>query len=119
MYLSIKILDYITFLYYIALQSALQKDFSSLSSLILFRIGKKVPFPKICHTYRTMIKFGTIIPNEFYLNYESRDTLVDFGCHKNFLPEINKVCYVKKYRYRLHFIHKEDSKRKFKYNIYL
>ena len=115
MYLSIKILDYITFLYYIAFQNALQKEFSSLNSLILFRTGslgvahrcgdKKVPFPKICHTYPAMMKLGTVIPYLMKIQkiYESRDAHVEFCCHKNFLPEINKFCYVKKYRYRLHF----------------
>ena len=57
--------------------------------LTLFRMGllgaahgwvgsKKSPLTKICHTYPTMMKLGTIIP---YLNkikkiYESRDTLL-------------------------------------------
>ena len=115
MYLSIKILDYITFLYYIAFQSALQKELSSLSSLILFRTGSlgvahrcggtKVPFPKICHTYPTMMKLGTVIPYLMKIQkiYESCNAHVEFCCHKNFLSEINKFCYVKKYRYRLHF----------------
>ena len=50
--------------------------------------GKKPPspslptFPKICHTYPTMMKYGTVIP---YLNkikkiYESRDTPLDYFC---------------------------------------
>ena len=40
---------------------------------------KKAPLPKICHTYLTMMKLGTVIP---YLKiekiYESRDTPPDF-----------------------------------------
>ena len=39
---------------------------------------KKVLVPKICYTYPTMMKLGIII-------------------------EISNFCYVKKYRYRLHF----------------
>ena len=42
--------------------------------------GKKVPLPKICHSYPTMMKRGTVIP---YLKkiqeiYESRDTPPEF-----------------------------------------
>ena len=47
------------------------------------RMGcQKAPtrLPKICHTYSTMMKLGTVVP---YLNkiekiYESRDTALDF-----------------------------------------
>ena len=47
---------------------------------------KKVPFPKICRRYPTMMKIGTIIP---YLNkiqeiYESRDTSPEFCKHQHF-----------------------------------
>ena len=44
-------------------------------------VDKKVPVPKICHTYPTMMKLCTVIP---YLKaiiqkmYESRDTTLDF-----------------------------------------
>ena len=42
--------------------------------------GKKGPFPKICHTYPTMMKLGRVIP---YLKktqriYESPNTPLDF-----------------------------------------
>ena len=42
--------------------------------------GGKGPLPKICHTYPTMMKLGTVIP---YLKKiqnicESRDTLLEF-----------------------------------------
>ena len=48
--------------------------------------AKKAPLPKICHTYPTMIKFGTVIP---YLEkiekiYESRDTPREFRWHQYF-----------------------------------
>ena len=38
--------------------------------------GKKVPLPKICHTYPTMMKLGTVIPylKKIQKIYESRDT---------------------------------------------
>ena len=47
---------------------------------------KKVPFPKICHTYPTMMKLGTVRP---YLKktekiYESRDTTSEFCWHQHF-----------------------------------
>ena len=63
------------------------------------------PFPKVCHTYPTMMKLGTLIP---YLKknqklYKSRDTPPEFCWHQQFLPEISKFCYIKKYRYRLYF----------------
>ena len=42
--------------------------------------GKKAPFSKICHTYPTLMKLGTVIP---YLRkikkiHKSRDTPFDF-----------------------------------------
>ena len=42
--------------------------------------GKKTPLPKICHTYPTMIKLGTVIPylKEFQKLYESHDTVLGF-----------------------------------------
>ena len=42
--------------------------------------GKKPPLSKICHTYPTMIKLGTVIPypKKFQKKYESRDTHPDF-----------------------------------------
>ena len=42
--------------------------------------GKKVPLPKICHTYPTMIKLGTIIPylKKIQKMYESYDTPFKF-----------------------------------------
>ena len=57
--------------------------FSILHSKEYSRIGgvdKKVPVPKICHTFPTMMKLCTVIP---YLKviqkmYESRDTTLDF-----------------------------------------
>ena len=64
-----------------------------------------LPLPKICHTYATMIKLVTVIPYlkkiKKYMNHvthtlSSAETSI-------FSPEISKFCYVKKYRYRLHF----------------
>ena len=42
--------------------------------------GKKAPLPKICHTYPTMMKLGTVIPcpKKIQKIYESRDTPLDF-----------------------------------------
>ena len=43
-------------------------------------MGEKVPLPKICHTYRTMMKHGTVIPylKKIQKMYESRDTHPEF-----------------------------------------
>ena len=44
------------------------------------RGGQKGPLPKICHTYLTMMKLGTVIPylKKIQKLYESRDTLPAF-----------------------------------------
>ena len=65
---------------------------------------QKGPLPKTCHTYPTMMKLGTVIPylKKIQKLYESRDTPLEFCWHQHFLPEINKFCYIKKYRYRFH-----------------
>ena len=43
-------------------------------------VGKKAPLPKICHTYPTMLNFGTVIPylKKIQNTYESRDTPCEF-----------------------------------------
>ena len=67
--------------------------------------AKRPPLPKICHTYPTMIKLGTVIPylKKLQKIYESRDTPPDSTDISIFSPENTKVCYMKKYKYRLHF----------------
>ena len=42
--------------------------------------GKKAPLPKICHTYPTIMKLGTVIPypKKIQKIYESRDTPLEF-----------------------------------------
>ena len=42
--------------------------------------GKKAPLPKICHTYPTRMKLGTVIPylKKIQKIYESRDTPPEF-----------------------------------------
>ena len=42
--------------------------------------GQKGALPKICHTYPTMMKLGTVIPypKKIQKTYESRDTTLDF-----------------------------------------
>ena len=41
---------------------------------------KRPPLPKICHTYPTMMKLGTVIPylKKIQKIYESRDTPPEF-----------------------------------------
>ena len=43
-------------------------------------VGKQAPFPKICRTYPTMIKLGTVIPypKKIQKIYDSRDTTLEF-----------------------------------------
>ena len=65
----------------------------------------KIPLlSKICHTYPTMMKLGTVITylKKFQELYESPCTPLQFCWHQHFLPEINKFCYIKKYRYTFH-----------------
>ena len=42
--------------------------------------AKRPPLPKICHTYPTIMKLGTVIPylKKIQKMYVSRDTLSDF-----------------------------------------
>ena len=62
--------------------------------------AKSPPLPKICHTYPTVMKLGTVIPRPKKIQkiYESRDTPLE-----HILPEFSKFYYIKKYRYRLYF----------------
>ena len=41
---------------------------------------KRVPLPKFCHTYPTVMKRGTVIPypKKIEKMYESRDTALEF-----------------------------------------
>ena len=68
--------------------------------------GAKMPtLPKICHTYPTMMKFGTVIPHlkKIQKIYKLRDTSFSSADISIFSPEISKLCYIKKYIYRLRF----------------
>ena len=64
---------------------------------------KGTPLPKICLTYPTVMKLGTVIPylKKIQRVYEPRP--LNFADINIFSPEISKFCYIKKYRYRLHF----------------
>ena len=66
---------------------------------------KKASLPKICHTYPTMMKLGTVIPYlkkiQKYKNHVTHTlSSADISI---FSPEISKFCYIKKYRYILYF----------------
>ena len=50
--------------------------------------SKKVPLPKISHTYPTMIKLGTVVPYQRKIQK---------------IHELRKFCYIKKYRHKFHF----------------
>ena len=68
------------------------------------RRSKKAPLPIICHAYHEMMKLGTAIPslgikkNMNHVTHPLKSADID-----TFLTKISKFCYVKKYRYRLHF----------------
>ena len=56
--------------------------------------GQKDPVPKICHTYPTIMKLGTLIPYlkkiQKYVNHVTHPlSSVDINI---FSPEINKFC---------------------------
>ena len=85
------------------------------------RKGLKSPkIPKICHTYPTMMKLGTVIlylkniqkvyKSKKYMNPKCIWIQNVYVTHplsaagiSIFLLEISKFCYIKKYRYGLHF----------------
>ena len=64
------------------------------------RVAKRVPIPKICHTYPTVMKLGTIIPyltkTQKHINHVTH--LLSSADISIFLLEI-----IKKYGYTLHF----------------
>ena len=66
---------------------------------------KKAPLSKIWQTYLTIMKLGTVISDlkEIQKKYESCSKLLDFCWHHHFAPKVSKLCYIKKYRCRLHF----------------
>ena len=63
------------------------------------------PFPKIRHTYPTIMKLGIVIPyvRKIQKIFKSRDTCLDFCWHQHFSSEISNFCYIKKCSYRLDF----------------
>ena len=67
--------------------------------------GMHTPLPKICHTYATMMKPGTVIPYlkkiQKFINHVTYPlSSADISI---FAREISKFSYIKKCRYRLHF----------------
>ena len=63
------------------------------------------PLPKICHTYPSMVKLGTVIPylKKIQKIYKSCDISLSSTDISIFSTEISKFCYIKKYRYKMHF----------------
>ena len=55
--------------------------------------GTKAPLPKICHTYPTMMKLGTVIPylKKIQKLYKSSDTLLDFCWHQHFVIDKQQI----------------------------
>ena len=54
---------------------------------------KKPPLPKICHTYPTMMKFGTVIPSlkKIQKLYQSLDTHPELCCHQHFFTRNQQI----------------------------
>ena len=67
--------------------------------------AKRPPLPKICHTYPTKMKLGTAIPYLTKIQKYMNQVTQPLSCTNIsiFSLEISKLCYMKKYRYRLHF----------------
>ena len=67
--------------------------------------GQKSSLPKFCHTYPTKMKLDTVIPylkkTLKYMNHVTH--LLNSADISIFSSEISKFCYIKKYKYRLHF----------------
>ena len=55
--------------------------------------GKKVPLPKICHTYPAMMKLDAVIPHLKNIRklFESRDTPLEFCWHHHFFTENHQI----------------------------
>ena len=82
-----------------SIQDGLSRDCSRMGG------EQKGPLSLKSVTHLTMIKIGTFIhyQEKILKIYKSRDTPFVFCWHQNFLLEISKFCYIKKYWYRLYF----------------
>ena len=66
--------------------------------------AKKDPVLKICHTYPPMMNLGSYTwPKEDQKNIWTRYAPLQFWWHQHFSLEITIFCYIRKYRYILHF----------------
>ena len=65
--------------------------------------SKKAPLLKTCQPYPTMIKLGTVIPYLKKNQNISRRTSQRLVSSASFSPEISKISYIKKDRYRVHY----------------
>ena len=56
-------------------------------------LGEKEPLPKICRTYPTVMKLGTVIPylKKIQKMYESRDTPLELCWHQLFFTENQQI----------------------------
>ena len=93
-----KSVKYVNILFFNPIQDGLFWGYSWIGE------GKKASLPKICHTYPTMMKLGTVIPYlkkiQNYINHVTQPlSSADINI---FLMEISKVGYINKYRYRSH-----------------
>ena len=54
---------------------------------------------KICHTYPTLMKLGTVTAylKKIQKTHKSRDKPLEFCLRQHFSPEISNFCYIRKY----------------------
>ena len=67
--------------------------------------GEKRPLPKICHINPKKMKLGTVMPHlkKNQKISESRAYLLSSADTSIFSSQISKFCYIRQYKYRLHF----------------
>ena len=67
--------------------------------------GQEPPFPKICHTYATVMKLGTVIPylKKIQKLFESRDRPPEFCWHKHFFSGNKQILLYQEMRISIAF----------------
>ena len=68
-------------------------------------VGQERPLPKICHTYPTVMKLGTVIPclKKIQKIFKSCDTSHDFCCHKRFFTGNKQILLYQEMRISIAF----------------
>ena len=68
---------------------------------------KRSPVPKICYTYSTMMKLGTVVPylKKTQKSCESRDTPFEFCQHQQFFIGNQQILLYQKIQISIAFLH--------------